>query len=647
MVISGALCLPAAGLALTASSAAFAQQMPGQNAATDNDDMAWQQKFAQMADPADPVAAKLLTWLYVTRTNLPVDAHQMMAFVQDNPDWPLRHVFRDRIEKQLGGGTVTPQQVIDWCAQNPPAGYDGMRACLDALLHFNQNQRAKETLARFWHDARLTRDQTATLYSSYRPYFAPGANDDRLSNLLWHNRYDEADYMLAFVDAGARALAKARIALGRQLHDVDSLVRAVPAALQNDEGLIYERLRWRRRHRMDDGAIALLKDMPKNLSHPESWWEEQNILARRKIEDRDYAAAYKIIRLHQLPPGGVAYAQAEWLQGWLALRQLHKPIDAYRHFDDLYRNVGAAISRSRAAYWAARAADALPDHALSRQWDKVAAQFLSTYYGQLSYEHIYGRPAPQKIGETAAAPAHWQAFQQKDLVRAARLLDKIGLAKLADPFLARLNAGAKTRDDYKMVARLAREINRLHYAVQANKDIQVELGQFLFVDGYPVFSSLPAQTPEKSLVHAIIHRESMFNPQAVSPVGARGLMQLMPATAKQEARREGETYNIAKLTADPRFNIQIGSAYLRKLVDGYDGYYPLAIAAYNAGPNNVNSWLQTFGDPRKGDMGIVDWVEHIPNYETRNYVQRVLETYYIYRLRFGEKPLTVLDFKAR
>lgn len=657
MAVFGLLCAVAAGGVPPAYALEKPRHVPAKAKIHDKDVLAarlsdaaaqldWQRAFALMADKSNPVTPKLMTWIYVTRTNLPVDPKQMMAFVRENPQWPKLYVFRDAIEESLGNGTFTPQQIIDWCDQNPPATYDGIRVYLDALIHFNQVEKAKTALAAFWESATLDRSQTASLLSNYRRYLAAGANGARLDALIWAGRYDEAQYMLPFVADDARALGRARIALAKMSQNVDALVNAVPPALQKDEGLLYERLRWRRRHNQDDAAILLLSTMPRHAAHPERWWAEQNILMRRQMKNHDYKSAYAVIAPHKLSAGGLEFAQAEWLAGWLELRYLNKPLDAYRHFDTLYRNVGASVSRSRAAYWAARAADALPDRTLARQWDKTASQYLSTYYGQLSYDRVYGRPTSGAIGETAADALQWQAYQKGELAQAVQILAKLNLARLADPFLAKLAAQAKTRADFKMVAALAREAGLLQFAVQANKDIQVKLGQFLFIDGYPVISALPAHTPEKALIHAVIHRESMFNPLAVSPVGARGLMQLMPATAKMVARRQGETFNTKRLTADPRYNILIGSAYLKKLLDYYDGYYPLAIAAYNAGPNNVDEWLQTFGDPRKGDMDIVDWIEHIPNYETRNYVQRVLETYYMYRLRFGEKPLTVTDFKA-
>ena len=214
---------------------------------------------------------------------------------------------------------------------------------------------------------------------------------------------------------------------------------------------------------------------------------------------------------------------------------------------------------------------------------------------------------------------------------------------LTDVFFTRLLAGAKDKIDYALVAKLAHETNNIQFAVQANKDAQQKLGVFLWEDGYPVPAVL-GRDPEKALVSAIIYRESMFDKDVVSPAGAMGLMQLMPATAKETAQRGGFGYSRQKLTQDPAYNIRLGSAYLSKLVGGYDGFYPYAIAAYNGGPSNVNSWIDDYGDPAEGKADLVDWVESIPVYETRNYVQRVLETYYMYRIRYGQEPKTIFNF---
>jgi soluble lytic murein transglycosylase len=603
----------------------------------------WQKTVVLVQNQKDPVARKLLTWIYVTGTRMPIDAKQLIAFETANPGWPKMREFREKIEQNIAT-SLDAAGTIAWFQQNPPDTFDGIKADLNALIKLNHPDLARAALSAYWKDAELNRNETATIAGVYKNYFSPGDDAARLDNLIWQGRYEEAQVMLAFVDPDTRALGQARIALGKMSKTGPTLADAVPAKLQNNEGLTFERLRWRRRHNMDDGALEIIRHMPAQAAEPELWWGELNVMSRRALEKRNYALAYEIAKKHQLTTG-IQYSQAEWLLGWLELRRLNQPAAALTRFDALYKHVGTAISRSRAAYWAGRAAETVGDNGTAAEWEKVAAQYPSTFYGQLAYDKVYGKPKPDTFVDPPVAQADVDAFNQQDLVRAVRLLHGVKLDTLIDPFLAKLNASATTKTDFRLDAQLAIESGRYYYTVEANKELQQKLGQFLFEEGYPTLPPLPAQTPEKALVHAIVHRESMFNPNAMSPVGARGLMQLMPTTAKSIAKRERETYNVKRLTADPRYNVELGSAYLRRLVDSFDGFYPMAIAAYNAGPANVEDWVAEFGDPRKQNLDLIDWIEDIPIYETRNYIQRVMESYYIYRLRFGEEPKTVLDFE--
>ena len=602
----------------------------------------WPKTFALLKNHSDSVAGKLLTWIYVVETPLPVEPQQLLTFIRQNPTWPKLYLFRAKIEKNISAWK-DQAAVAAWFDAEAPDSFNGMKAYLDALIATHQAAKARTALSAFWLDAELNKNETAAMVGSYKFSFAPGAHEARLDNLIWNQRYAEAEYMLAFVNADARVTGQARIAIARMDKSADRLLADVPAQLQKNEGLLFERLRMRRRKNNDSGAMEIIAAMPQHTTHPESWWGELNILARRRMEVQDFSGAYKIIAKHQLTEG-MEFAQAEWQLGWLSLRKLNNPLDAYKHFDGMFRKVTTAISLARGAYWAARAAEVSHDANLQQQWDKVAAQYPSTFYGQLSFEKVYGRPAVTGFKDASPAAATVAAFNGNELVRAARILHTLKLKHLIDPFLARLNADAKTRDDYALVAQLARETERYYYAVQANKDCQQTIGQFLFTEGYPVLPSLPLGNPEKSLVHAIIHRESMFNTEALSPVGARGLMQLMPGTAKMMAKRAGETYSLDKLTGTPSYNVRLGETYLAGLVDSYGGFYPMAIAAYNAGPGNVQEWINAFGDPRRGNIDVIDWIESIPIYETRNYIQRVMESYYIYRLRFGQPPKTILDF---
>lgn len=603
----------------------------------------WQKAALLLKSSGDPVARKLLLWIYVTETNMPIEAHSLIEFTKANPDWPRMSAFRRKIETNIGAelsGTVAEE----WCKANPPVSYDGARGCVSAMLKAGKRDEARDLLATWWQSAELNKNQTAAMVAGYGAVFKPGAQAARLDHLIWLGRYEEADAMLPFVDGNSRTLAEVRLALGRMSKNGDKLLQGLSSQALNSEGVMFERLRWRRRKNMDSGALELIGQMPKTQTHPVQWWGELSVMSRRAIERRNYKAALDIASKHALKEG-LEFSQAEWLIGWLNLR-LKKPVEAYNHFDVMYRSVGTAISRSRAAFWAARASEMLPDKARAERWHQVAAQYPSTYYGQLSYEKVYGTPKPGTFDDPQLPAGAWEKFNATDNVKALRLLQQLGLKHFTEPFLVRIIDLAATEQDFMMAARLARETGSLYYAVQANKDIQQRLGLFLFEEGYPL-TRVPSQSPEKALVHAIIHRESMFNTHALSPAGARGLMQLMPSTAKSTAKREGETYNIDKLMADPSFNLLIGSAYLRGLIHDYNGFYPMAIAAYNAGPGNVKEWNGIFGDPRTNGMDLVDWVEHIPIYETRNYIQRVMESYYIYRMRLGETPHTIYHYMPK
>lgn len=631
-------------LVLPSSAVNAAKKEDQRTSASSVMDKDWQKALALMQDQSDPVAQKLVSWIYATETNLPIASRDLISFVRTNPDWPRLRDFRRKIEKDIAA-TAKPYEIAEWFDQNAPSTHDGFKAYMHALLTLGYSDRAKSALSRFWQQAVLSKNETAALAGSYAKYFQATDHAARLDQLIWEGRMEEAETMLAFVGSDSRALGQARIALAQMSPKANALLQKVPQHLQKNPGLLYERMRWRRRQNMNEGALEMLDLAPENAGHEDLWWKEINILARRAIEDKDYKRAYRIIKKHKLT-AGADYAQAEWLLGWIALRFLHDPEDAYRRFDKLYQSVQSAISKSRGAYWAARAAEALPDSVLSRQWDTTATAWPSTFYGQLSFKKLYGDSYVPYVDDPAVPEAARQAFAANELVRAVRLLHHHGLSRFADPFLAKLLSLAKDKSNYIMVAELARETDRLYYAVEANKDIQQDLGLFIFTEGYPLLPALPARDPESALVHAIVYRESMFNPLAESPAGARGLMQLMPATAQAVSRQKGRSWKIEKLTEDPQYNVLLGSAYLAKLVEQYNGFYPFAIAAYNAGPGRVTEWTKALGDPRKENIDLIDWIELIPIYETRNYIQRVMETYYMYRLRLSQPPLTVHDFSS-
>jgi len=414
----------------------------------------------------------------------------------------------------------------------------------------------------------------------------------------------------------------------------------VPATLQKDAGLLYERIRWRRQSGNLDGAAALFKDVGTVTNHElaEAMWKERHIIARDLMQQKRYKEAYAIVQAHHLPASGFAHAQAQWMAGWLALRFTGQPMKAFEHFDALYKNVETPISKSRGAYWAARASEAVGDTNTAMLWYQAAARYPTVFYGQLALDRIGRRANYIGLPETAATG---DAFAQNPKVRAAILLYSAGLKDDAARFVDVLSDDAeKGLVRFSDVAELASRFQLPHYAVKIAKKAENK-GHILLDAAFPNANQFTTRVAfaDKALLHGLIRQESAFHAHAVSSSGALGLMQLMPATAKETAQKAGMSHSKEWLTVKPDYNVTLGSLYISQVLDRFNGSYPLAIAAYNGGPGRVSGWLKTYGDPRTmSNYDMIDWIESIPVYETRNYVHRVMESMYVYADIFQQRP---------
>jgi soluble lytic murein transglycosylase len=319
------------------------------------------------------------------------------------------------------------------------------------------------------------------------------------------------------------------------------------------------------------------------------------------------------------------------LAGRYALLGLRRPQLALTHFERLHDNVSSPISKARGAYWAAQAATNPRDDTLARRWLETAQRYDTAFYGQLA-SHELGTPSPLVTSAPSPAEHKDDAFFGSDLAKAAVLLDRLGFDRMVKTFVLRMAEQAGSERDLRLVGELSRRLGRLDLALRTAK-IARSHGHILYGDLFPELPLAHGGDPEEALVLAVIRQESAFDHRAVSHAGARGLMQLMPATAKRVAGWEGVRYVRHWLTEEPDYNVRLGRAYLRKMIERYEGAYPLALAAYNAGPHRVDRWLKTYGDPRTSEVSTVEWIENIPFGETRNYVQRVLEGLIVYRAR--------------
>jgi soluble lytic murein transglycosylase len=584
----------------------------------------------------NPLAQKIYSWLYYSETDRPVEFERIAYFIRHNPDWPGQGKMILAAEKSMPDN-LPDAEAARWFAQYPPRTAAGMSRYAMYLLQTKQDALAVSKLNDWWKTALITPEEQAMTIGRFGELFSRESNLARFGMLLMEHQYGNARLLARMLGRGYPELAEARIALIENSPGVDRLVEDVPSQLQNDPGLLLERLRFRRRNNDDYGALEILHNMPPMtiIPNPDEWWTERHILARRLIGNRQYESAYLLVNKSQQSTGS-GFAEAEFLAGWLALEFLHQPWPAFEHFEALYNGTTTPVSRARAAYWAGKASAALGHPEIARQWYQSAARWQTTFYGQLSVGALDPADRPPLQTPPPRTFSGQQAFYARDMAQAAKILNAAGMRDETSELLMALADTAKTPEEYRLSAEFAEELGHRYNAVKiARKGLAKNI--LLMDQSYPTMLSWmrPVEI-EWSLVHAVIRQESSFDDQAVSPSGARGLMQLMPATAAEVARKNDVSYGgEGSLTGDPARNIKLGSLYMKGLLDKYDNSYALAVAAYNAGPRRVGEWLQTNGDPRARQISLIDWIEMIPVAETRNYVQRVLESVYIYRQRLA------------
>ncbi len=598
----------------------------------------WEGGRRIIAETKDPLAAKLYYWLQYTSGPEDVSFAKLAHFIRKNPDWPGIRTMRLKAEKALSIADDNGRDVLVWFQDYPPLTAHGFDIYVGTLIERGQGGKAKELLANWWADTPLSREDQKYIYLKYSKYLDKQAHIRRLDTLLFAKQYTNARAVAGVLGADYQALVEARIALAEETGNVNALINRVPQYLQKDPGLLFERLSWRRRHDLDFAAMEILHDMPpmREVRNPDDWWRERHIIIRRLLEQGRYDSAYLLASKHG-QTSGLSYAQAEWLTGFLALRFQKRPATAFQHFQEMYTKMEMPISKSRAAYWAGRAAEELGQEELSQHWYNKAAQHQTVYYGQLAAQELKLKGQLPRIAPPTIGPAELRTFNEAELVQAARLFHEAGLRQETTQFIQAFTDANETPHAFRFAAELAAQLEQYHDAIRIAKKA-TEKGMFLTAQSYPVITDqLRGVKVEPALVHALIRQESMFDFEARSPAGALGLMQVMPATAQAVARQTGLRHETSWLTSRPSHNIQIGATYMAQMLNRYKGSYPLAIAAYNAGPNRVDKWLKTYGDPRRSEVEMIDWIELIPIYETRNYVQRVMEGVYIYRLRLKER----------
>lgn len=596
----------------------------------------------KVAAQSSPLARAIYEWLSLQRSDVELELPRYEAFLKAHPQWPGVRRIRANAERHVASAT-RPEEVLALYADAKAEATSGrgMVALAAALAARGQGAEAAARLNAWLRNTDPLSEEEDLVVARFGPQIDGATRALMLHRALMRGDAAHARQLAGWMGPAAVRIAEARLALSARAADAEDKYANVPSGAGGDAGLVYERLRWLRRLGRWEEMRAMLLSLPPNFVPIEAgnFWAEQQMLAQQFLDAGDMGAAYQVAAL-PIHTDRLARAQSMWLSGYIAFAYLKQPGRAFRHFEGLYKSSVSPLTRARAAYWAGRASEGLGYKDVAQAWWRTAAAHRANFYGQLAATLL---PAGAKVGQAGPpkiTPQDRAVFAASELPRVARLLAKAGQDDRAAAFLLRMaDLHAEEGGVVRLAVDAAVEDGLKSTAVKISRQASLQ-GHDFGDHVFPMLHGMPNSGIEPALMYAIIRQESGFDADIVSPAGAIGLMQLMPRTATHIAKQEREKHRTEWLADRPAHNVRLGTAYLRDLVRQFDGSYALAAAAYNAGPGRVQRWVVQYGDPRQGQIDLVDWIERIPIYETRNYVQRVLEGVAIYREKLGVKLTT-------
>ena len=603
---------------------------------------------AAAAKIKDPAARDFALWYKYRNGPATGNAEAMERFRLSHPDWPGQDELREKAETALFLTEADAEEVKAFFSSTQPQTGAGKAALAGVYMKENNETAARELVISAWRDHQLNAAVEKKILDRYGGMLTAEHHRARIDRLLYPDAKGATEAALRvakLLSADEQKKVTARIAVIKRGGNAGKLLNALPAnAVEADVGLRFNRIQWLRRTKdkeRREEAWKMLLDAPSEpnvLLDLNNWWTERRINCRGALNDGNPRVAYEIAAKHGLVSGD-GYIEAEFLAGWIALRFLDDPHGALRHFLSLRRVATSSKSIALGEYWLGRTALALGDRGSALIHFHGAAKYPQYFYGQLGRQTLDARPARLEVTSTPLpTEADIQSFLSRDAVRAIGVARAMGYDGVISQFYLALSRKLTSPAEVVLLVELAKSTGDRQIALRLAKiafNRDLPLGDYALPVGVmPEFKSLLSDRVDPALVHALSRQESEFNAAAKSPVGAAGLMQLMPATAKAVARAYKVKFDSAQLT-NAAYNTQLGEAHLRDLIDSYNGSYFLSLAAYNAGGGRVAEWIKQFGDPRNPEVDPIDWIERIPFTETRHYVVKIMETLQLYRSRLA------------
>ncbi|MFN2260239.1 MAG: transglycosylase SLT domain-containing protein [Parasphingopyxis sp.] len=631
-----------AALALGSASCAAAQDLTREQRAWYANRLGVSGGAVGSVPQSDQLGEALLQWRRLQQSdNLPFNDYA--RFLVSHPDWPGADRMRRIAEQQIDPQSYSPASLVAYFERNPPVTASGALRYAEALAASGRQDEANRWAREAWRKGAFRSDSAssdeALVLTRFGSALSTEDHDTRFDRLLWLGDTSAAGRVLSLTSPARRDANSARLRLA-----LGSDSQAGGAALA-DAGYVAARAAWLRNNNRSAEARQLLATHPAlqtRPSEPEEWYEVLLTNARAAANDRQWSYAYQIAsKVDDAFPAGTDisaqplgvrddYTSLVWLAGTTALWEQRQPAEAIGMFERYATAARTPQTRSKGFYWAGRSAEAAGRRDDANRYYEQAAEYYDYFYGQLAHERLRRELRVPAASAPAISDTAQRAFYERDLVRAIRMLGQLGAWEHQSAFLRELSAQIRTDEEHQLAAHLAARVGRPDLAVMTHRSARVN-GYDATSYGYPTVPLPEGSEPYFALVHAIMRQESQFDSRAVSHANARGLMQFIPSTAQEVSRQLGLPYSQSRLTSDPQYNIRLGTQYIRQLYGRYNNLV-LAAAAYNAGGGNVNRWIRENGDPRQGNVDILQWIEEIPYYETKNYVQRVLENAVMYDL---------------
>ena len=579
------------------------------------------------------------------------------SFLIANPDWPDATRMRAWAEKAMGPGE-NASSVIAFFAKDKPQTGNGWARLAEAEAATGRSADALNAAREAWASSDLSADDEQSIWARYGRSFTREDHDRRIDSLLFDRKADSAARFLSLASPERQAAFGARIAMQEDAADAEIRYRAVTADVTSDAGLMMDRVRYLREHRYGNAA----QDLAARTHHftlkpadPKRFYDMLLLVADDAAGDANWQDVYNITRqIDDVLPTGAAvadqplgvrddYTSLAWLGGSVALERMRQPASALAMFDR-YAHAGRSLQvQTKGDYWAGRAALGAGQFQTASAYFQRAAAYPDLFYGQLALERL-GRavPAPPAaLPQYTTTSLQRASFNNRRLVQALRILGQQGRSSEQTLFVQALARSLDNDVDRNLALQLAEELRRQDLPVWVARTARIKGTSFYVRQAYPMLAT-SVSSSLWSLAHGIARQESSFDPYAISGAGARGMMQLMTGTARDQAGKMGLGFDSYRLLTDPDYNVRIGSAYFQHMLDIWGGNVPLAVASYNAGSGNAGKWVRQYGDPR-GRVDVVAWIEAIPYDETRGYVQRVIENSVVYdSLRSAQPQQTAL-----